>query len=176
MIKLLELTPKKSYGAKKGKEVYQKLLVIFEDLIDENIFEISFKGIEELDSTFLRESVVAIAKQFKPEKVIYVTNIANRNIVDNLNYAARIKDQPIVVWTGDEYSILGNRITDVTKNLIDLIFTKGPITTVDVALKMDISTTNASVKLNKLYKNSYVFRVQNTAASGGLEFQYIPIK
>jgi hypothetical protein len=176
MIKLLALTPKKSYGANKGKEVYQKLLLVFEENCEHRIFKISMKGIEEADVSFLRESIVAIAKQYLAEKAIYIVDLKNQDIIDNLNCACTVKNQPLILWDNDDYKILGKKITDVTRKLIDLVVVNAPITSVKVSEKLDISTANASVKLNKLFKSGYIFRSENVATTGGIEFHFTAIK
>jgi len=177
MIKLIDIVKNETpLGSIAGKKAYQKLLSIIENNAHIKIFEISFIDITMTDSTFLRDSIVSIAKQFIAEKAIFVTNIKNNDIVDNLNYATINKKHPIFYWNNKKYQILGPKITDVTRDLIDIIIKQGPISTSDLSEKMGISSQNASVKLNKLFKSGLIFRDETVAVSGGIEFLYKKIK
>jgi len=177
MIKLIDIVKNDSpSGSTTGKKAYQKILTIIEKNPQQLIFEISFADIKMADSTFLRESIVSVGKQLIAQKAIFVTNIDNKDIIDNLNYAAINKMHPIFVWKSKKYQILGPKITTVTKEFIDAIIKKGPITAADIASKSDITARNASVKLNKLFKDGFVFRDESVAATGGREFLYKKIK
>lgn len=177
IIKLIDITKNDTaLGSNAGKKAYQKILSIIQKNIDKDIFEISFEGIVFVDAIFLREGIVSIAKQFIAKKAVYVTNIKNRDILENLNYAAQDKNQPIFFWKNKEYEILGPKITDVTKELINTVVQKGPISAAQIAPLLSITSKNAGVKLIKIFKNGYVYRVETVAPTGGIEFLYKKIK
>jgi len=177
MIKLIDITKTNIlFGSSEGKKVYQKLLSVIQKNAHQQIFEISLIDIQTVDSTFFRESIVSIVKQLTAEKAVYVTDIKSTDVVDNLNYAAIIKQQPVYFWNNKKYRILGPVITTVTQELIDTVINFGPITSADIAEKLNITARNASVKLNKLFKSGLVFRDETVAPSGGREFLYKKIK
>jgi len=176
MIKLINFTSTNIFGSVKGREVYQQLNLIIDDSPQVNIFEISFEGIKIIDSSFMRESIVALTKQYSSSKAIYATNISDKDIIDNLDYAAKSKEQAIFLWNKDKYQILGPKITDSAQLLIDLIIKKNGMSTSEISENLNISLQNASNKLKKLFRAGFIFRRQNVAATGGIEYIYIPIK
>jgi len=135
MIKLINFTSTNIFGSVKGREVYQQLNLIIDDSPQVNIFEISFEGIKIIDSSFMRESIVALTKQYSSSKAIYATNISDKDIIDNLDYAAKSKEQAIFLWNKDKYQILGPKITDSAQLLIDLIIKKNGMSTSSYSIK-----------------------------------------
>jgi len=71
---------------------------------------------------------------------------------------------------------LGPKITDSAQLLIDLIIKKNGMSTSEISENLNISLQNASNKLKKLFRAGFIFRRQNVAATGGIEYIYIPIK
>jgi len=59
------------FGNKKGREVFPQLKAIIDSNPNQNVFEISFDGIEFTDSSFARESILLLAKMFRGNKGIF---------------------------------------------------------------------------------------------------------
>ncbi|MDE2259973.1 MAG: DNA-binding protein, partial [Betaproteobacteria bacterium] len=95
------------FGNSEGKEVFRKLLDFFEQSPGTEVFGISLDGIEATDASFPRESVISVAKQLRGEKGFYLADLANRDLIDNWSYAARAKEQPLVIWNNGEFEIIG---------------------------------------------------------------------
>lgn len=164
------------FGNQQGKATFRRL----SDYIDSHpavfIFGISLEGIEVTDASFPRESVISIAKFYRGSKGIYLENFKNRDILDTWNYAAVAKLQPIVSWDKNKYEILGSSLTNSSKGLVDYVLTKGNVLVSQVASDLGISVPNASTKLKKLFMDGYIMRSEETAESGGIEFNYHAIK
>lgn len=165
-----------AFGNEEGRNVYQKLSKELDSYPDKNIFGISIKGIRATDASFPRESVISLIKSKRGEKGFYLLDFCSKDLMDNWNYAAKAKDQPIIVLTDGGYEVIGPDLNKGAKDLLDFIMKEGVVTTAKVAEAFDISVQNASAKLKKLHLQGLMLGVKDVAESGGLEFVYKAIK
>lgn len=175
---LRELTERSdAHGSEEGKLVYDKLLNIVNQNPATSIFRISLDGIEMTDASFPRESVVAIAKQFRDEgKYFLITGTVNNDLIDNWNYAALARQQPLVLWSKNIHRFLGPEPSTGLKDTLSTVFKKQEVTTPEIAELTGVSTPNASSKLKKLAILGYIYRAERTAETGGIEYVYRHIK
>jgi hypothetical protein len=163
-------------GNIQGKETFRKLV----DFIDSNpfycIFGISLVGIIATDATFPRESVISIAKQYRGEKGLFLEGVQNRDLIDNWKYAASAKEQPIVIWSDDNFEIIGPEISSSTIALINYVLDKRSVFTSQVANDLHMSVQNASTRLKNLVNQGYIMRSEVVAESGGIEYAYHAIR
>lgn len=160
------------FGNVAGHEAYQKLVEIIEQNPNCQIFAISLKGIEATDASFPRESVIAIAKQYRARKAFFLLDLIDKDLIDNWNYAALAKEQPIALWHENSYQILGESLSNSMKKILNIIYLKKSLTTSEVATTLNLSVQNVSTQLKKMYEQGYVLRQQEMAESGGKEFFY----
>ena len=165
-----------AFGNRQGRETYRKLLDVVDEQFSYIIFEISLEDMEATDASFPRESVVSLAKQYRGEKGFLLSGFKSRDLVDNWNYAAKAKEQPLIIWDGDEHEWIGPEINSSTKVLLDFIIREGTTTTSKVSETFEISVQNASSKLKKLYNQGFILGSKEIAQSGGIEFIYKAIK
>ena len=164
-----------AFGNDEGREVYQKLLSAFDAYPNNNIIGISLSGITRTDASFPRESVISLVKAKKGEKGFYLLDFVSRDLMDNWNYAAIAKDQPVIVFTDNGYELLGNDISPGSRVLLNFVMKNKIVTTSMVAEEFDVSAQNASAKLKKLLSIGLVLATKQTAESGGVEFVYTAI-
>lgn len=177
VIELLTLTKNaRPFGNSEGKKVFRKLMDYIESQSSSQVFCISLAGIEATDASFPRESVIAVAKQLRGEKYFYLRALTNRDLIDNWSYAARAKDQPLVIWNGSDFEIIGPEMTQSTRDLVEYILRKGSVSTSQVASDLGLSVPNASTRLKNLVLSGYIRRTEDVAESGGIEYKYSPIK
>ena len=178
LINLLEITDGNNhpFGNVQGKEAFRKLSDYIVSHPTYSIFEISLAGIIATDASFPRESVISIAKLYRESKGFYLTNVQNQDTLDNWDYAAAAKEQPLIFWDGDTYKILGSTLTASTKGLVDYVLTKGPILASQLAADLGLSVQNASTRLKKVVEEGYILRMEAVAESGGIEYIYQAIK
>lgn len=164
------------FGNVQGKQTFNKL----KDYIDQHpsieIFGISLEGIVATDASFPRESVLSIAKAYRESKGFFLMDVDHPDLLDNWEYAAQAKGQPIIVWSNNGYRVLGLSLTSSGKELLDYVLQKGSVLTSKVANDLGISIPNASTRLKKLVSDGYVWRTEVAAESGGIEYMYQPIK
>lgn len=161
-----------AFGNDEGGEAYAKIKKIVDAHPSCDIFAISLEGIKFTDASFPRESVISLAKALKGEKGFYLFNISNRDLLDNWSYGAIAKEQPILVKTESGYEVLGVKLSEVVKELLDFVITKKTITSSIVSKHFDISAQNASGRLKKLHSTGLILGQKEVAESGGLEFIY----
>lgn len=160
------------FGNVQGKDVFRKLVEFVESHPATVVFGISLEGIEATDASFPRESVVAVAKKFRGERGFYLSGIKDRDLLDNWDYAARAKEQPLVAWLGEECRIIGPEVGPSSKQLLDYMKARGVATAAKIAEALQISVPNASTKLKKLVDQGFILRMEDAAESGGIEFIY----
>lgn len=165
-----------AFGNQEGREVYNAISILIDENPQFSIFEVSLQGIDATDASFPRESIVALAKNLRGEKAFYLTNFKNRDLIDNWQYGADAKEQPLLIHHEGKRIWIGPKITTSSQELLDYIYEQPRVTTSLVANHFDISIPNASMKLKKLFNLGYILGEKETASSGGHEFVYRAIK
>lgn len=177
IINLIDLIGESTaFGNDEGREVFQKLSKELDSYPNKKIFGVSLKGITRTDASFSRESIISLAKAKKGEKGFYLMDFASKDLMDNWDYAAKAKDQPIIVLVSNGYEVIGPVLYSGAKELLDFIMIEGVITTSKVAAKFELSAQNASGKLKKLHTLGLILGTKEIAESGGMEFVYRAIK
>lgn len=164
------------FGNVQGKECFRKLLDFIESHPQVKIFGISLSGIKATDASFPRESVVALAKQLRGDKGIFLQDLNSRDLIDNWRYAAQAKDQPLVIWNGEDFELIGPPISSSTEALVKYVIKRQSVTASKAASDFNISVANASTRLKRLVNDGYLMRSEETAESGGIEYTYRAIK
>lgn len=164
------------FGNVEGKEVFRKLVSFVEAQPCHDIFGISLTGIEATDASFPRESVIAVAKQFRGQKGFFLTDISDRDLIDNWNYAAQAKEQPLVIWKDDQFEIIGPELNSAAKVLVQYVLTHRSVLASQTAEDLSLSVQNASTRLKNLVAQGYIVRREDVADTGGIEFKYQAIK
>lgn len=177
VVKLRDFTDSdRPFGNSQGKAVFRGLADFVEAHPTVRVFGISLAGIEATDASFPRESVISLAKQLRGEKGIYLTDLHNRDLIDNWSYAALAKSQPLIVWTGQEFEIIGPEMNQATKTLVTYVLQQSKVTASQVAADLGLSVQNASTRLKNLVLQGYFLRIEEVADTGGIEFRYLAIK
>lgn len=180
IILIADIAGKKDFltGNELGRQVLQKLMDKVNASPETAIFGISLKGITATDASFPRESVVSLVKMFCGEKGFYIKDLADRDLIDNWDYAAKAKEQNLIVHkTRTDYIVLGPELADTTKQTLDFVIKEGIATTSKVMKHFNIPTAQtASARLKKLYDLGLILGSKETAETGGLEFVYRAIK
>lgn len=165
------------FGNLEGKSVFRKLGDFVEQHADAVVFGVSLGDIEATDASFPRESVIALAKQWRGEKGFFLKDLRGRDVIDNWSYAAQAKDQPLVIWDELTFEIIGPELNSSTRTLLEYVL-KDPqgVRASQVSADLDLSIPNASTRLKNLVAQGYILRTSEVADTGGVEFRYIPIR
>lgn len=177
VVRLRDFTEsERPFGNNQGKTVFRSLADFVESRPGTRVFGISLDGIEATDASFPRESFISLAKQLREERGVFLTDIHNRDLIDNWSYAALAKAQPLVIWNGPSFEVIGPPMSQATKTLVEYVLQKGVVTTSQVAIDLGITVQNASTRLKNLVHQGYFLRIDEAAESGGIEFRYLAIK
>ncbi len=177
IIKLIDFTSDDHpFGNIEGRKVFRQLVEFIDKHPGHTVFGISLEGIEATDASFPRESVVSVAKQYRGEKGVFLEGFNSRDLIDNWNYAAQAKEQPLVIWDAEKAGLIGPKVSTSAKSLIDFVLKNRTVTAASVAEALDITVPNASTKLKKLVGQGYILRREEVAGSGGIEYVYTAIK
>lgn len=177
LAKLIDFTADPNpFGNAKGKEVFQRLRTYIEEHPDTKVFGFSLEGIESTDASFPRESVVAVAKYFRGERGIFLTDLCDRDLIDNWSYAARAKEQPLAIWNDDAFELIGMELNPSTRSLVEYVLKRREVLASQAAADLGLSVQNASTRLKGLVADGYLLRTEEVAESGGIEFKYRAIR
>jgi hypothetical protein len=174
-INLFQVAGKKTslVGNSLGKVVFQGLQREVDNAPGVDVFGISLEGVTATDASFPRESVVSLAKLHRGEKGFFLEGLDNPDLRDNWDYAAKAKDQPVIVRSGvHDYTVIGPDLTEGMRELLDFVICEGTVTTSKVAKQFDISVQNASAKMKRLYMAGLVLGSKQDAETGGIEYVY----
>ena len=177
IVKLRDFTSNANpFGNIEGKNVFRKLVDFVEEHPRTQIFGVSLDGIEATDASFPRESVVSVAKHFRGERGVFLINFRDRDLIDNWTYAARAKDQPLVIWNDASFEVIGPELNPPTRTLVEYVLKNRSVVAAQVATDLGLSVQNASTRLKGLVAAGYLLRAEEAAESGGIEFKYRAIR
>ncbi|ABF10229.1 MarR family transcriptional regulator [Cupriavidus metallidurans] len=176
-IRLLDLTDRaRPFGNIQGKAVFRAICEIADSQPTLTIFDISLEGIEATDASFPRESVISAAKHYRGQHGFFLTGLVDRDLVDNWKYAAQAKQQPLVIWRGDSFEVIGPDLTASAEELLNYVLTHREVGTAQVAQDLNISVPNASTRLKRLVDGGFLLRRDDIADTGGVEYRYLAIR
>jgi len=165
-----------AYGSDLGRAVLIKLIPLVEAAPVGAVVAISLNGISAMDTTFAREAILRLVKMFSKSRWICVTDIADRDLLDNLAYSAESNEAPLTVCVEGEWKIVGVKLSSTAEKLIELILTEGRVSTARAAEKLGISIPNASTTMKRFYEQGLFFRCEEIAETGGIEYRYQAIR
>ena len=177
IIKLAELIGKDTaFGNALGRQVFQKIQAVLDAHPASKTVGISFEGIEMMDASFARESIVSLAKAKRGEIGFFLRDFATKDLMDNWDYAAKAKDQPMIVIKEKGFDVIGPDLSDGAREVLGFVMKKGVVTTSMVADEFKIKVPNASVRLKKMLDQGLLLGEKEVAESGGLEYNFLAIK
>jgi hypothetical protein len=160
------------WGRDQGRHVYQRLLRFVEDNAGTIVFKVSMKGVQRLDISFASETVVELARRYRRFKGFCLIDLSDADLIENLDAAAKKKDQPIVVWTGKSAEVIGAEPSEGTREAFQFAMTRAQARATDFAARKGVSIANASMKFKQLWEQGFLLRRESVADSGGVEFIY----
>lgn len=164
-----------AWGNDLGREVYGRLLNFVDSHPGRHVFGISLDGVRKTDASFPRESVIELAKRFRGEKGFYLLDFQNPDLKFNWEVAAEKRDQPMFLWDGVRYEILGPKPKEAAAEILTFVVVRGITTASEIAKRLRQPVNNVSNKLKQLVDNGYLLRKEQAADTGGIEYAYYAI-
>jgi hypothetical protein len=164
------------WGRDEGRLVYTKLIGFVEDHPGVMVFRVSVNGVKRVDISFASETVVELARRFRGHKGFCFIDLANPDMLENWEAAASRKNQPLMVWTGEQGRVIG--VQPSTGNLGAFQFALGREKTraTEYAVVAEMQIANASTKFKQLWEQGFLLRREDIAGSGGVEYAYYCVK
>lgn len=165
------------WGREAGRVVYQRLLSRMEDNPGVAVFRLSLAGVRRMDISFASETVVEIAKRFRGSKGFCLIDIADADLVENLEAGAARKGQPLMIWSGDTPRVIGVEPSQGNREALTFALNRPMARAAEFSqASRGMSIANASTKFKQLWEQGFLLRRDATAESGGVEFVYYRIK
>lgn len=160
------------YGTIRGRKAHVQLLEHIAPLVGIKTIGISLKKIDGADVSFLRESLIFTFKQYAKKISFYVCDLADEDIIANLEGAAISGDFRVTCWVNGMCRFIGPEPSASSLPLLNIVLSKRSVTTTQVAQALEMSVQNVSTRLKRLSEEGFITRVEMSADSGGKEFIY----
>lgn len=181
---------KDGWGVEFGESVRNALFQQVNAHPEIDVFEISFKGIKRIDVSFPREAVLYLAKLKAGKQGFVLTGLQTRTQIENidggvhrLDFAANLIISGDIqnVNLGADCIVSGNHLilgkpSKTNRPLVEYVLRKNGASTSEIAKEFDLQVNNASNKLKQLVEDGFLLRKEQSAATGGVEYYYYPIK
>jgi len=165
------------WGRAQGRDVYSKLISFVEKKPGAMIFRVSLEGVDRVDISFASETLVELANRFRCRKGFCFIDLTDMDMIENWEAAAERKRQPLMVWSGDDVSIIGPKPKRGAAGALAFAFKRDETRASEFAATVENMTiANASMKFKQLWEEGFLLRRENVADSGGTEFVYYRIK
>ncbi|MCY3966331.1 MAG: hypothetical protein OXG83_14950 [Acidobacteria bacterium] len=164
------------WGREKGRAVFQRLLAAVEDHPGATVLRISLRGVSRVDISFASETVVEIARRYRGIKGFCLEHIRDDDMLENWDAAAQRKDQPFLVWSGEEHRVIGVEPTPGNAAAFQFALTRDRAKASEFAAATGIPIANASIKFKQLWEQGFLMRQEDHAPTGGREFSYSRIR
>lgn len=164
------------YGHLYGQEVYHRLQAEISSLPTAAIWQVSLAGITWADVSFMRRSIVALASFYRGQRGFYVVD-GDQDLLDNIDGAAYIANQPIFAWSPEGVCrLLGPTPSAGAGRVLEYALTDQTTYSSNVASDLGLTINAASNALNHLWQRGYLLRQEDIALSGGREYCYSRIR
>lgn len=164
------------WGNVQGREVGACLDTYVKKYPGCEVFQISFSGVHRTDASFSRESIIELASRYRGKRGFAIIDLEDSDLIENLESAALRKEQPLFIWQGDSWRIVGPPASRGNQDLLAYVMSVPEVTASEISAALNLKLTNASTKLKQLWDTGYILRRDDLAPSGGIEFIYYRIK
>ena len=163
------------WGRSQGRNVYQRLLGFVEESPGTIVFQISMKNVHRVDISFASETIVELARRFRRNKGFCITDLADPDMIENIDAAGEKKEQPILVWRGKSAELVGMKPAEGIREVFQFAMGRARCRASEFAAHRNLTIANASSKFKQLWEQGFLLRQESSADSGGVEFVYCRI-
>jgi hypothetical protein len=137
------------------------------------MIRISLDGVKRTDISFPREAVVELARSYRGQRGFCLTDASDPDLLDNWDAAASKLEQPLFVWNnGAVFRRLGPQPSAGLREMLEYVLSVPVARTSEVATALHLKVPNASNKLKQLWREGYILRREQSANTGGVEYEY----
>lgn len=165
------------WGRSQGREVYGKLIDFVEANPGVTIFQISLEGVKRVDFSFASETLIELARRYSSRKGFFFSAPLDPDMIENLDAAAERKSQPLIIWSGDKYRIIGMSPSQGASGALEFALKRETARAAEfVSANPKVNIANASMKFKQLWEQGFLLRREDISASGGVEYVYYRVK
>jgi hypothetical protein len=165
------------WGRTQGRKVFNELIEFIEHHPGRLVFHVSVKDVKRVDISFASETLVELANRYRGRKGFCFIDLTDVDMLENWDAAAERKNQPIMVWNGEESRVLGPQPSKGTVLALEFALKRRNVKAAEfVASNPEINIQNASMKFKQLWQEGFLLRFENKSESGGIEYVYQRIK
>ena len=162
------------WGHVQGRRVQERLRSLIESHPEESIIRISLDGIKRTDISFPREAVIELARSYRGKRGFCLTDVIDQDLLENWDAAATKLKQPLFVWNdGVCLRCLGPEPSIGLREMLEYVLNVPIARTSEAAIALGLKVPNASNKLKQLWLEGYILRREQSANSGGVEYEYL---
>ena len=162
------------WGRVQGGRVQEALRSLIEAHPEELMIRISLDGVERTDISFPREAVIELARSYRGQRGFCLMDVVDQDLLDNWDAAASKREQPLFVWKdGEVFRQLGPEPSVGLREMLEYVNHVPVARTSEAATALHLKVPNASNKLKQLWLEGYILRREQSANSGGVEYEYI---
>lgn len=115
------------------------------------IFKVSLDQVRRVDISFTSETIAELAPRYRGKKGFCFTDLTDQDMLENWAAAAARKDQPIMVWEGKKWRVIGVEPSQGTLGAFNSALQRERTRASEFAASMpDMSIANASTKFKQL--------------------------
>jgi len=138
------------------------------------MIRISLDGVERTDISFPREAVIELARSYRGQRGFCLTDVSDQDLLDNWDAAADKLKQPLFVYNnGALFRSLGPEPSIGLREMLEYVQSVPVARTSEAAAALHLKVPNASNKLKQLWQEGYILRREQSATSGGVEYEYL---
>ena len=146
------------------------------ETVPTSIIRVSLGGIQRMDASFVGELVRLVWQDCLHHRFCLV-DLGDKDLQTNWDMAAWRYTRPIFVWNARmEYCLLGPEPSTGLRETLQYVLSVERSTASEVSSALHLKIQNASNKLKQLWHEGYVFRQEQSAGSGGLEYEYVRVR
>jgi hypothetical protein len=139
------------------------------------IVRLSLQGIERMDVTYAGE-LVRLARQERMRRGFCLVDLTDQDLLANWHAAAQNQCQPFGVWNdGALLRQLGPIPRIGLREMLEHVQGRQVSRTSEAATALHLNVPNASNKLKQLWMEGFILRQEQSAGSGGIEYEYLRI-
>lgn len=140
-----------------------------------SIIRLSLRGVEQMDVSFAGELIRLISHE-RLRRGFCLVGVSDRDLVANWDAAAQRHVQPLFAWDEEmKGCFLGPEPSAGLREMLRYVLSVPVTRTSEVATALHLKTQNASNKLKQLWTEGYILRREQSAGSGGIEYEYLRI-
>ena len=165
------------WGRVEGRKVYQRLLEFVEVNPAVIVFRVSTEGVRRVDISFASETLVELIRRYRGLKGFCLVDLDDVDMIENWEAAAAKKNQPIVLWVGENGRVIGTEPSQGNRDAMSFALSRPQTRASEFAeATPGMSIANASTKFKQLWEQGFLLRRENVADTGGVEFVYQRIR